>query len=1581
MITLDDLQEGAELTTEDLVSGEAPAMAKPNQESVKNLATHAALLSEGESEEAVIGTYDNAMAEMERDPNKDNVSRIMELAKNQEYGQTRDALTDFLADPNVSDELKEQAAVGVLDINTDQYNSYNILSRRNLSKESTGENMEAEYVRVGLADAVEEMNAVKKEQQGLLNSQVAKGNASLGAAFADIAEYFVPFVEQKDVADALDGMRDGEGWAIDEAFTMLGNTKMELKDMLNELPPSERMEFTRKLALVVEQSTTTTLIGENDYGEMDILRTVLEDGYYGEGSKWIDNVAAVLDLVGLGATLKKPAKALFKTAKGATDTGMTALRDSRRAASASRAAKTSAAKNAKDTNPSQARAMHEAAAADETGDTAAALYGTTREDAISSDLAPQIASVSGAVEAKLSRVDLIYRNASDEAKEVLDDAVSSGFIELTKAEKVSARTRVVNQFEQADGFTPRKEMSQIDSHAGGVKIKSVYGPAESGFSSGKAAMDSAKWALRDFGVTDADITLLVRQGGEYVPTSLKEMEALGTISKVVKATGPRKIDLLPKKQKDFLVQVEHDYAFNPADVTEWSKFDVKYNIFDRLGVFIGKSGQGSLQRTLIDPASSLDPTITLSASSGFDKAAHLEKSLIGLGDSFATKFKKMPKDRQKLMDDLIRESNEKGLGFDHNKMVREGFDEGEIDAMRSWREYWDTAYVLENRDLARTKKAQGYSEFIDEATDTKLVVKPLAHSKVGTSAKVFDHSDGSIKTLNKQELADLYKKDGTVAQMAQPMKVGDEAVELVVSRNSPGSSYLRGITDSTEMLSYRKGYYTVQYTDPQYIVKVVKGADGVEYQRAVATAGNRLDAEHKAQRLADLDEDGSEFLVRGDKKGVKNDSSEHWDLLQARGRTSQRVRGQRLEDSTTNIDELSTAPIANPVESLVSSSRSIANRVPMRKVIETHKMRFMDSYSDFLPDSKFGGKTWTTDPTELKYRGVGSEDGGRLADARTTMEYINYLENGYVNALDDGIKTVLKQISNWAGEASLKTTTKAGTKGAQALEKVAKKAAEVRGVSAMGKNASFQMYLAASPLRQFIVQGHQAVQLLANHSDWIRKGNPIPEMMVLLTQQAGLRVPKKMLKSLGMDEAGAKAFYESWRKSGASASIDKQNLIRGALNGVADEAASFGALSKAKNVAAMPLTISRKIGFDSGEYFNLMTSWLAHRHKAIANGEDITDLAVLDTVAAKARNFTYNMNAAGDMPYNQNALALVFQFMQVPHKAMLTMTANRVLSRSEKLKLIGFNGLMFTLPVGTMLSLLGDNVPEDPVARDAVLNGMYGLMLNSSLSAISGEEVRVDWGGLSPLDMYGTAEFVHSLFTEDPGTTLANTPAGQLFFGGNPRVTNWAKATARYFNLIDDYENPTTFGDVALEFAKLSSGLSAAFKSGYAKEFGLKRSSYGGITDPNVTSMEALIQAAGFQTLDESQRRWVKKELYEKSAAYREDVQMWYTDLKRHVLRKGISPQEQEYTVQVFSEAFRVWGNGSQARTIIQQLLRKDISKGDVRLYNQVIKAGGFLGADKMNAMIDSLGGDMTDEKKANLKGAADLTSKMKGEE
>ena len=1559
MATLDDLQTTKSTSIDDLqISKDTAPAAKPNRSSTVNVAAHAAMLDPSGEVEA---RYNETLAQMEDNPTKGAVDNIFNAVRQGQYSQASGALTDLLVDQSVGDDVKAEAAAGIVDITSEIYNFHNTLSNEAIIADNgVDEDFEVETTRINFGETLLEYNGYRQEKQALLNSAAAAGDTNMLNIFGDIVEYFTPFVESTFAQEVVDDLREGKPSAYNDAFLLLGNSKKEVRDMVASLDPKDRLDFSRLVIRTVEENDNITLFNENDFASLDFLRTFLEDGHYTDADSWIDNAVSILDMTIIGGPLARAAKGGVQalSAVGAVSR-ITAARDAFRRSVVSRVQPASPSQNLKDTNPAKAREAHEAAAMDETGEIAEGMYGTTREDAVSSDLLPQVGTETSEVVAKVNNIDRIHNVTGSTTAEIEGYARTSGHIELTQAEKASARASVVNDFEQAMGVTARKEMFQVDALESGVGIKAVYGPSGSGFTDANQALDTAEFALRNYGVQKKDIQLLVRENGSYVPTDLKDIQGRLEIEKVLvpvgKKTGPkqRQKQLLVTRKPDYLIQVNHQYDFNPADVTEWAKFDVKYNIFDRLAVGIGKLGAGSLQRNVLDPASMLDPTITLSANRAFDKAAKLEKDLLSLGNEFAQDFIKMPHDRKAIMDDFIREANSKSQPYSFNKMMAEGFTEAEVTTYKKWRDYWDTAFLLENRDLAKTLNAQGYKELIDHGSDSKLFGKPLHVSRAPARATVYDIGTGTSKQLTPSEVSELYKNGGNLVQLRSPVVIGDEALELVVAKNVPGDNYLRGITADTEVLNYRHGYYSVNYKDPQFIVQNVKDSNGnLLYQKAVDTAGSVSAAKLKRDRLS---KGGGEYIVRSDVKGIKNDSDLHWDLQQARGRTSQRVRGKRLEDSTTNVTDLERqAPILGPVDSMVLSARSIGNRVPLRNVIETDKARFVDQYGEFLDKGKFGDLVWPSNVKDVKYRNIGDEDRKKLGAARTTFEYINYIENGYINHLDDGIKSVLKGLGYLAGG-----------KGLSGVETFLVNSTKGRGVSALAKNAVFTAYLGTNPARQFIIQSHQAVQLAANFPTWAGKAAG-RDLLVLTTGQVLGKTPDSILTAVGMTRKEGDDLMKQWIDTGLAASIDKQNLVRGAISDMADEVAKKGV-----PLVTPSLVFLRKIGFDSGEYINLMTAWSAHRHKAIKNGEDMSNLAVADNVAAKARNYTYNMNPAGDMPYNQNALAMFFQFMQVPHKAFTTMTTNRVLNRKEKQRLFLFNSLMYGLPPAAVLSLTGHWLPDETVempitglpARDLMLNGMEGAMLNKLLNLATEEDTYLDWSGLAPTDFHGPLDLLHGFWTEGVGTMLTETPFGSLFLKEDGKFMTLMRTTARFTNFKDDYEKPTTFTNVVHDFFNLSSGYSNAYKSLYMDKYRLKRSSYGGIIDPEVSKTESTMQLFGFPTMDSTERRFIKQELYEKSKAFKDDIAAWHRDTKRHLLKDGLTPESVDGISQMQSEFWRVHGNdNAAAKRELDRLMSKDLT-GSADLYQRILKAHDIIPIDDLKGLINSVP-DMSREQK-----------------
>jgi hypothetical protein len=284
----------------------------------------------------------------------------------------------------------------------------------------------------------------------------------------------------------------------------------------------------------------------------------------------------------------------------------------------------------------------------------------------------------------------------------------------------------------------------------------------------------------------------MRQGDDYVPVSP---------------------DRVPEGSTDFLVQVDADVRMSASQMETWEPADVLHNFFDRFPAFAGES-QGSLQRHLLDAHSMLHPNITLGANVAVDKANALEKALLNTLKPFTDKYTKLPKDRQQILESIIKEANYNSRVPNTTELMAQGLTREEIQALRDWKEFWDTQWWLENQDLKRTLSNRGYKMLENPASETRVFARPIHQSRAPVSARVFDENTGDIITLTRDEIQDLYKKGGTLAQMRQPLRVGDEAAELVVSREAPGSSYLRAFNEDDAVLNYREGYYQVFYDAP-----------------------------------------------------------------------------------------------------------------------------------------------------------------------------------------------------------------------------------------------------------------------------------------------------------------------------------------------------------------------------------------------------------------------------------------------------------------------------------------------------------------------------------------------------------------------------------------------------------------------------------------------------------------------------------------------------------------------------------------------------------------------------------------------
>lgn len=1531
---LDILNAGTEDNLSALVGDEEQGP-KGHEPSNKNMAAFTALMSQNPLE-----NYQRIQVELRESGQSLTQIEIEEQAKARAKIENQKLLATVLADPTLSDEQKSEAINKTFDNSSELYEPKIMMATDSLAADSGYETIENEVVRFDMASKLQKVNDYQKKVQYLLNEEIAKSDTNLASLSIDFVELLLPLTEQARLNEArneLVSTEDKRG-VLNGLVSLQGKTKAELRDAFRTLPIDQQFAFAQKLVEAVNETGNIAFIGKNELGKVEYLKSVLQDGYYTDVDEFIDNSISVIDWIGVGSALKtvfkKGGQILSAAGKGVTVSENLQSIWKRRFGTKEEQP-TAPAETVRQTNPEQSRNIHEAVRQSEGDEAADALYGASREDAIAGDILPD--PVTDTARQRTPTPHKLSEVAEALDPTILDRANKDGKLYYFDDELKRMRSHVYTDFKSIAGVRMLDEMSQVGlSEDGKFMIRAIYGNREGAFASAQDAYDLALFNLRKYGVGEDEITIMKKSDeGEFVP-----------------------VEGIPEGPGAYVAKIDYKYDVNVLDIEEMSKADVKWNLFDRIKwpKFLSKD-QGSMQRHILDSHSMLHPTLTLGANVSVDRAAGLESLLLSKGREFSDKYVKLAPDRRELLDDYIREANHVGLALDRLKLEAEGFTKQEIHILEDWRSYWDTMYVLENQDMAKTLRSRGFQVLEDPSTDTRLFIQPLSTNSAKKVKTVYNADTQKLELLDANALEEMYEQGTVVGKMREPMNVDGRMVEHIMVKESVEGSRVRRIRDDDKILNYRQGYYTVQYDAPRFIVKE-QVVDGQTIRKTVAVAGDIKAADKYIERLAKEELDPNvRYYQRDDIKKMDMGSDEYWSLQSASGRTAQRVRGRRLEDADQlHMVSGENSYVKSPVDSMVNAARSVATRVSMRDYMETTKQRFLKQFSDILARDDAGNIVWPKNVDEI--RAMASEKGiksKQMADAVTTYEYIRYLENGYRNALDDGSKAFLRGIANIVGEA-----------GMAKFERAARKAAEGRGVAGFSKNIAFQAYLATNPLRQIIVQSHQATLLAANFPGYVASQRLARDTGGVLLRIAKIKnAPGKGKRGSELDQM-AKEFQES----GLLASVDRQNLIEGSITEMVE-----GGARAERNIlvkgGSKALQQVRKLGFDAGETVNILTSFLAHRDEMVKKvGRFNLTQRELDEVVAKARNYTFNMNFAGDMPYNQNFLNLIFQFFQVPHKALTQMFTNRVLTKKEKLKLGTYQMAMFTLPPATMYNLFGDQLADLPEeTREILVQGLEGYFLNKAANLVFEEPGKTDFYSLAPVDMYGTAAFLQELLTLSPLEAAAQSPSGQLFFSSNARITEAMKTLGRYINPTSKFHDSTDAEMVLRKAAEISSGMSNIFKAKVALKEHVMRNGTD-VVDDHVTTGEAFFKLFGLSSMDETLEWNQRSEQYAKSKAFRDDVIHLFKEVDKHLALQGVDAREEDYYARAIGFLFGGF-EGAQREAALEiwdQELQRKARDGDSTMMNNLLKKSGMMTNSEIRSMIIGMPGMSEEQKQAFIK-------------
>lgn len=1524
---------------DELMPPKPPTTGLP-EASARNRAATAALFTED-----VKGNYDAIMAEDQQ--GQTNVVQSLETqAKNSSDKLDITTMIGVLGDKTVPLETKKRL-IGEF-AKRPQFNLTTELHNKALESDAKLPRDE-DVARITIADQSRKAEQAREQIEGMLNTFYKSLDSSTAKGVSDIAAAAIPFS-----GNIITGrISKGEGnslWQSIKDGAWQPGYKQRLKDKFTLLPPDEKISFVQNLINSVEGSAGVVFPGSNHYAAYQFMREITEEGHYGNIDKAADAVATVLDVVGMGMTLRSakgavkgvtktpltprgtplpeqfgkqmgpmpgPAETVHKADRELVDEGPKA----RRIGNEPKLLRNEVVEDKKltkiggnpaievvdqakrielnypvradrpstplhvfaQTNPEKYRATVAMVAADSTDEAAKAVAATTRSEVLASAVMPQVVTGLGKVAAKVIDPFREIDPLDATLKSAVDDA---GSLHFTPDEVARAKSTFTTAFKGAEGVHPVDGMGGfgITQDGAAFNISAVYGTKAGAFSNAQEAVDQTLFALRKMGVPKENIILMKKDGLDYVPTTL-EAEA--------------------GKEGNYLVRLEGRFPFDYNDIGKFDGYDVKLNWTDRMMAL----NKGHVSRNFIDPASMLPPVFSQSLGTSLDRIAYVEKNLLRFAYEYTDKVKNMPAPRRKAIDDYLKKANEQGIPFDAvNLRTVEGFSPAEVDAIHTWKVMGDQQYHLENQDLVKSLIRDKFEKYVGTTGD-EFIARPIGRGgDIGkipialnqSAGRIYDPVTGTSEFVTRTDTDMWYKAGGTYAELKRPVDINGELVTHIRVRQSP-EGYLRKLNSNDQVLNYRPMHYTRYYDAPIWVDEITSKG-----RRAIAVGPDIPSAEHYIARMSKENPD-KKYVYRNDARGQLAGANDMWDMDAATGRIAQRHRGKVLgtTDSTTVLGDGSF--VLDPTNSAIRAAQSLSGRIATREVIETAKARVVAQHGHMFPEGRF--------PTSVnQIYSKGDFSSSELADARTAVGNILYLEDAHINSVDAVYKNTMNALANTLGKS-----------GAGTAERVVRKGENITPTQ-LARSTVFQAYIVwGNFVRQFILQSATGVRTLGyNTKNWLNG------QMTSDLADAG---------KWFFNPDHTSDFVEFVKKAGIIDSVDRHTLVSGALSDIAEQR---NAISTAGRMALVE--IPRKIGFDFGENTNQLMWHSAVYRKMQAEGLDMTTKDNRQKAAAMVRAFTGEVNKAGEMGYNSGMLSMLTQFMQMPHKAALMYT-NRKIPVADKMKLAVTDLVLWGPPVAIVSDMFaGDILPDDATARYAVSQGLMAHMYNEIFKGVSGEETDLDFKWLSPYGLDGWTQMLFAITDGGFDDMMKKAPAYSLLSPEKGRIPIAMKEWYSLFSgRIEDDLPEATLTSVLQRTAEISSGYSHFAKANAAMKSHEYKDKYGNLLIGTPTPGTVFMAGFGVDTLNHKQAFELSMSKSVKDKDFEETVLKDYKETYRIlVAATNQSKEDWELNVRATNILMNRWENVPEAKMIILKQRKLDAATPESRLVRGALKNAGI---------------------------------------
>lgn len=960
-------------------------------------------------------------------------------------------------------------------------------------------------------------------------------------------------------------------------------------------------------------------------------------------------------------------------------------------------------------NPKIAADMGNAALKDPDGALAAAM-GTNKGQIISDWSLPKI--VDAAIEKMFPNMSRKLLQIDEEMRELFEDfRYDPNIVNATKRDEDNSTIYEIirgikeSKYQPANStFVPSENM---------VEGKMVFGPNEDGFF---MKFDKA-WKAA------ADLADLIKKN---IPEAERgELRVTGTgVTRAGKPKGPFKVEWNYKKEyDDQAIQV-----FGPDSIKT-----------DLLGFDVSGLARSSAGRAFF-PTGRLPKEVEKGAIRNVERGARLERGFVKLFDELVSKT---PYKRE--LDTLINDAEELGVDAFSKAEISAKFPklkEYEVDSLFQTHTYWRRMnhyfHAFANREARNellNKKMVG--AYDGEGNYIGAVSKDVPQNELNEIKEIWD-----------------YEKNGPVPYKAEDVEAKGQTVVKVDDIIQDGiDRYPYALIGGSHKLDMLPAEVLPRI--PGYSPRVVKERFFVDaIPTSLRISGKTITdpkilREHAQTIAASRTFRDGETIIQGMKDSYPNHN------LQTRAErrdthgvitAEMKVHTEMFKQAKRRGERLPSLNGPARIEDRLASAVKMAKSLSRMGAWGQWEQNFIDSFkkgfAQFLPKGEFPQSA--IDIVPLK--NMTPQEIKAYKTALRSWEYYANQKN-YETLGDHLWKRNLHNI-------------------ADILEKWRIPAGYLRDIADKGnlgvtlpKKFSTIMYIHMAPLRQWLVQPAQLAEMHLINPDTFAQsmGDLLLTRLYLSSvlhgkaQKVYEDVVLRQVKASGRDVDEFKTTIEAIKKSGMIEGIDMNVLVHGFFKEVDRNLIenSFEKITRdAAALATSPMKLARAYGFDAAELTNRVGLFLQTKQMWMKKnpGKKWDTKENLEDIAYEATRLSGTMSRPGNLPYQEGALSVVFQFAAISHKLTMNLLQGNatMLSGKQRAALAATRLALYGAEAGaiggamiyTLVDKNTDPILEaNPSLADGLRRGLMDYASNHLIAAIVDPDTPSDLAitrGMSP---------------------------------------------------------------------------------------------------------------------------------------------------------------------------------------------------------------------------------------------------------